>query len=171
MIVFVCAGLCLQFSGLRLYLHNTHRTCLRQVCVHLNVTNVHNPDLNVVTMHLQSYFLGFLIWSVHLVSPQLPDLVSQLGSIYHMIESRVKLYQQLTRLHGKLYLLMTQVSCSNTSNQIKQVNHCFDFLLCSFPCFFYQVATNNSAKNVDNISHKAKLVYEEGKELSRLFLQ
>uniref|UniRef100_A0A8C1AXT9 WD repeat domain 43 n=2 Tax=Cyprinus carpio TaxID=7962 RepID=A0A8C1AXT9_CYPCA len=68
----------------------------------------------------------------------LPDLVSQLGSIYHMIESRVKLYQQLTRLHGKLYLLMTQV------------------------------ATNNSAKNVDNISHKAKLVYEEGKELSRL---
>uniref|UniRef100_A0A8C2F2P3 WD repeat domain 43 n=1 Tax=Cyprinus carpio TaxID=7962 RepID=A0A8C2F2P3_CYPCA len=61
----------------------------------------------------------------------LPDLVSQLGSIYHMIESRVKLYQQLTRLHGKLYLLMTQV------------------------------ATNNSAKNVDNISHKAKLVYEE----------
>uniref|UniRef100_A0A673KWP3 WD repeat-containing protein 43-like n=1 Tax=Sinocyclocheilus rhinocerous TaxID=307959 RepID=A0A673KWP3_9TELE len=65
----------------------------------------------------------------------LPDLVSQLGSIYHMIESRVKLYQQLTRLHGKLYLLMTQV------------------------------ATNNSAKNVGNISHKAKLVYEEGKEL------
>uniref|UniRef100_A0A673L625 WD repeat-containing protein 43-like n=1 Tax=Sinocyclocheilus rhinocerous TaxID=307959 RepID=A0A673L625_9TELE len=61
----------------------------------------------------------------------LPDLVSQLGSIYHMIESRVKLYQQLTRLHGKLYLLMTQV------------------------------ATNNSAKNVGNISHKAKLVYEE----------
>uniref|UniRef100_A0A671MJ79 WD repeat-containing protein 43-like n=1 Tax=Sinocyclocheilus anshuiensis TaxID=1608454 RepID=A0A671MJ79_9TELE len=76
-------------------------------------------------------FLGFLIWSVRLVSPQLPDLVSQLGSIYHMIESRVKLYQQLTRLHGKLYLLMTQV------------------------------ATNNSAKNVGNISHKAKLVYEE----------
>uniref|UniRef100_A0A672P1E1 WD repeat-containing protein 43-like n=2 Tax=Sinocyclocheilus grahami TaxID=75366 RepID=A0A672P1E1_SINGR len=61
----------------------------------------------------------------------LPDLVSQLGSIYHMIESRVKLYQQLTRLHGKLYLLMTQV------------------------------ATNHSAKNVGNISHKAKLVYEE----------
>uniref|UniRef100_A0A672P817 WD repeat-containing protein 43-like n=1 Tax=Sinocyclocheilus grahami TaxID=75366 RepID=A0A672P817_SINGR len=68
----------------------------------------------------------------------LPDLVSQLGSIYHMIESRVKLYQQLTRLHGKLYLLMTQV------------------------------ATNHSAKNVGNISHKAKLVYEEGKERDAL---
>ncbi|KAI2654344.1 WD repeat-containing protein 43 [Labeo rohita] len=62
---------------------------------------------------------------------ELPDLVSQLGSIYHMIESRVKLYQQLTRLHGKLYLLMTQV------------------------------ATNNSAKNAGDISHQAKLVYEE----------
>ncbi|KAF4102218.1 WD repeat-containing protein 43 [Onychostoma macrolepis] len=61
----------------------------------------------------------------------LPDLVSQLGSIYHMIESRVKLYQQLTRLHGKLYLLMTQV------------------------------ATNNRAEKVGNISHKAQLVYED----------
>uniref|UniRef100_A0A8B9KJ45 WD repeat domain 43 n=1 Tax=Astyanax mexicanus TaxID=7994 RepID=A0A8B9KJ45_ASTMX len=40
---------------------------------------------------------------------QLPDLVSQLGLLYHMIETRVKLYHQLTRLHGKLYLLMTQV--------------------------------------------------------------
>uniref|UniRef100_A0A8B9KN55 WD repeat domain 43 n=1 Tax=Astyanax mexicanus TaxID=7994 RepID=A0A8B9KN55_ASTMX len=39
---------------------------------------------------------------------QLPDLVSQLGLLYHMIETRVKLYHQLTRLHGKLYLLMTQ---------------------------------------------------------------
>uniref|UniRef100_A0A8B9KPR2 WD repeat domain 43 n=1 Tax=Astyanax mexicanus TaxID=7994 RepID=A0A8B9KPR2_ASTMX len=39
----------------------------------------------------------------------LPDLVSQLGLLYHMIETRVKLYHQLTRLHGKLYLLMTQV--------------------------------------------------------------
>uniref|UniRef100_A0A673L547 WD repeat-containing protein 43-like n=1 Tax=Sinocyclocheilus rhinocerous TaxID=307959 RepID=A0A673L547_9TELE len=56
----------------------------------------------------------------------LPDLVSQLGSIYHMIESRVKLYQQLTRLHGKLYLLMTQVSCSNTN----ALNSC---CLCNVP--------------------------------------
>lgn len=36
-------------------------------------------------------------------------MVSQLGPLYHMIESRVKLYQQLMRLHGKLYLLMMQV--------------------------------------------------------------
>ncbi|NP_001018176.1 WD repeat-containing protein 43 [Danio rerio] len=61
----------------------------------------------------------------------LPDLVSQLGSIYQMIESRVKLYHQITRLHGKLYLLMTQV------------------------------ATSNSATKVGEIDHTAKLVYEE----------
>ncbi|XP_052009650.1 WD repeat-containing protein 43-like [Xyrauchen texanus] len=61
----------------------------------------------------------------------LPDLVSHLGSIYHMIESRVKLYQQLTRLHGKLYLLMTQA------------------------------ATINSTHKVGDIDHTAKLVYEE----------
>uniref|UniRef100_A0A665V7W7 Uncharacterized protein n=1 Tax=Echeneis naucrates TaxID=173247 RepID=A0A665V7W7_ECHNA len=40
----------------------------------------------------------------------LPDLVTQLGVLYHMIESRVKMFHKLTKLHGKLYLLMTQVS-------------------------------------------------------------
>uniref|UniRef100_A0A8C4ADK0 Small-subunit processome Utp12 domain-containing protein n=1 Tax=Denticeps clupeoides TaxID=299321 RepID=A0A8C4ADK0_9TELE len=64
----------------------------------------------------------------------LPDLVSQLGRLYHMIESRVKWYQQLTRLHGKLHLLMTQV------------------------------ATSNSAPRVSELDHTAKLVYEESSE-------
>ncbi|XP_066527661.1 WD repeat-containing protein 43 [Hoplias malabaricus] len=61
----------------------------------------------------------------------LPDLVSQLGMLYHMIESRVKLYHQLTRLHGKLYLLMTQV------------------------------ATSSNVPKAGELDHKAKLVYEE----------
>ncbi|XP_036449532.1 WD repeat-containing protein 43 [Colossoma macropomum] len=61
----------------------------------------------------------------------LPDLVSQLGMLYHMIESRVKLYHQLTRLHGKLYLLMTQVAASS------------------------------SAPKAGDLDHTAKLVYEE----------
>ncbi|GAA6078532.1 WD repeat-containing protein 43, partial [Tachysurus ichikawai] len=52
----------------------------------------------------------------------IPDLVSQLGALYHMIESRVKLYQQLTRLHGKLYLLMTQVATSNSSHKVADLN-------------------------------------------------
>uniref|UniRef100_A0A8C2F4H2 WD repeat domain 43 n=1 Tax=Cyprinus carpio TaxID=7962 RepID=A0A8C2F4H2_CYPCA len=62
----------------------------------------------------------------------LPDLVSQLGSIYHMIESRVKLYQQLTRLHGKLYLLMTQVSwCPEDDSDVRDaLNSC---CLCNVP--------------------------------------
>ncbi|XP_072546671.1 WD repeat-containing protein 43 [Salminus brasiliensis] len=61
----------------------------------------------------------------------LPDLVSQLGMLYHMIESRVKLYHQLTRLHGKLYLLMTQA------------------------------ATSSSTPKSGDLDHTAKLVYEE----------
>ncbi|KAL2099228.1 hypothetical protein ACEWY4_005708 [Coilia grayii] len=61
----------------------------------------------------------------------LPDLVSQLGRLYHLIESRVKGYQQLMRLHGKLYLLMTQA------------------------------ATRGSANKANELDHTAKLVYEE----------
>ncbi|PWA16255.1 hypothetical protein CCH79_00004709 [Gambusia affinis] len=38
----------------------------------------------------------------------LPDLVTQLGVLYHMIESRVKMFHKLTKLHGKLHLLTTQ---------------------------------------------------------------
>lgn len=51
---------------------------------------------------------------------QLPDLVAQLGVLYHMIEGRVKMLHKLTRLHGKLYLLMTQVSglCYDDSDTV-----------------------------------------------------
>lgn len=51
----------------------------------------------------------FHLQLIHLCLQQLPDLVAQLGVLYHMIESRVKLFHKLTKLHGKLYLLMTQV--------------------------------------------------------------
>uniref|UniRef100_A0A6Q2XZY4 Small-subunit processome Utp12 domain-containing protein n=1 Tax=Esox lucius TaxID=8010 RepID=A0A6Q2XZY4_ESOLU len=44
----------------------------------------------------------------------LPDLVSQLGVLYHMIESRVKMFHKLSKLHGKLYLFMTQVCSGRT---------------------------------------------------------
>uniref|UniRef100_A0A4W4H0T5 WD repeat domain 43 n=1 Tax=Electrophorus electricus TaxID=8005 RepID=A0A4W4H0T5_ELEEL len=64
----------------------------------------------------------------------LPDLVAQLGTLYHAIESRVKVYQQLTRLHGKLYLLMTQV------------------------------ATSKRSQRVEDLDHTARLVYEEGRK-------
>ncbi|XP_063300153.1 WD repeat-containing protein 43 [Pelobates fuscus] len=40
----------------------------------------------------------------------LPDLVPQLGTLYQLIESRVKTLQKLSRLNGKLYLLVTQVA-------------------------------------------------------------
>ncbi|XP_042356854.1 WD repeat-containing protein 43 [Plectropomus leopardus] len=75
--------------------------------------------LKAVLMHHTSYLAS------------LPDLVTQLGVLYHMIESRVKMFHKLTKLHGKLYLLMTQV------------------------------ATSDSSKAVTDVDHTAKLVYEE----------
>lgn len=49
---------------------------------------------------------------IHLLLPQLPDLVTQLGLLYHTIESRVKMFHKLSKLHGKLYLLTSQVGSS-----------------------------------------------------------
>uniref|UniRef100_A0AAQ6AID4 Anaphase-promoting complex subunit 4 WD40 domain-containing protein n=1 Tax=Amphiprion ocellaris TaxID=80972 RepID=A0AAQ6AID4_AMPOC len=51
----------------------------------------------------------FYLQLIHLCIQQLPDLVTKLGVLYHMIESRVKMFHKLTKLHGKLYLLTTQV--------------------------------------------------------------
>ncbi|XP_072221139.1 WD repeat-containing protein 43 isoform X1 [Leuresthes tenuis] len=75
--------------------------------------------LKAVLMHHTSYLAS------------LPDLVTQLGVLYHMIESRVKMFHKLTKLNGKLHLLMTQV------------------------------ATNDSSSTVSDVDHTAKLVYEE----------
>ncbi|MBN3324680.1 WDR43 protein, partial [Atractosteus spatula] len=51
-----------------------------------------------------------------------PDLVSRLGVLYHMIESRIKTFQKLTRLHGKLYLLVTQVAAVEQSCAITELD-------------------------------------------------
>ncbi|XP_076023879.1 WD repeat-containing protein 43 isoform X2 [Genypterus blacodes] len=53
----------------------------------------------------------------------LPDLMTQLGVLYHMIESRVKMFHKLTKLHGKLYLLISQVAASNSSKTVTDVDH------------------------------------------------
>ncbi|XP_075719565.1 WD repeat-containing protein 43 [Rhinoderma darwinii] len=60
---------------------------------------------------------------VHHVSylSTLPDLVSQLGALYQLMETRVKTLQKTSRLNGKLYLLITQVAASEISQRI-QVN-------------------------------------------------
>ncbi|XP_068607967.1 WD repeat-containing protein 43 [Brachionichthys hirsutus] len=67
--------------------------------------------LKAVLMHHTSYLAS------------LPDLVAQLGVLHHMIESRVKMFHKLTKLHGKLYLLMTQVATSDSSNAVAGVDH------------------------------------------------
>ncbi|XP_029448828.1 WD repeat-containing protein 43 isoform X2 [Rhinatrema bivittatum] len=52
----------------------------------------------------------------------LPDLVPQLGTLYQLMENRVKSLQKLSRLHGKLYLLITQISASETRQDVTDVN-------------------------------------------------
>ncbi|XP_068088859.1 WD repeat-containing protein 43 [Hyperolius riggenbachi] len=47
----------------------------------------------------------------------LPDLVPQLGSLYQMMETRVKNLQKMSRLNGKLYLLVTQVAASEIAQR------------------------------------------------------
>ncbi|EAX00523.1 hCG16536, isoform CRA_b [Homo sapiens] len=52
---------------------------------------------------------------LHTIIPllqELPDLVPQLGTLYQLMESRVKTFQKLSHLHGKLILLITQVTAS-----------------------------------------------------------
>ncbi|XP_018423647.1 PREDICTED: WD repeat-containing protein 43 [Nanorana parkeri] len=44
----------------------------------------------------------------------LPDLVPQLGSLYQLLEARVKTMQKMSRLNGKLYLLISQVRPSGS---------------------------------------------------------
>ncbi|XP_043843110.1 WD repeat-containing protein 43 [Dromiciops gliroides] len=48
----------------------------------------------------------------------LPDLVPQLGMLYQLMESRVKTLRKLSRLHGKLILLITQVAASEKTQGV-----------------------------------------------------
>ncbi|XP_072266079.1 WD repeat-containing protein 43 [Pyxicephalus adspersus] len=49
----------------------------------------------------------------------LPDLVPQLGSLYQLMEARVKTLQKMSRLNGKLYLLITQVATAEISKRVQ----------------------------------------------------
>ncbi|XP_064565409.1 WD repeat-containing protein 43 [Zonotrichia leucophrys gambelii] len=52
----------------------------------------------------------------------LPDLIPQLGMLYQLMESRVKTLQKLSRLHGRLFILVTQVAASQTVQDVPEVN-------------------------------------------------
>ncbi|KAM4902707.1 WD repeat-containing protein 43 isoform 2-T2 [Sylvia borin] len=52
----------------------------------------------------------------------LPDLIPQLGMLYQLMESRVKTLQKLCRLHGRLFILVTQVAASQTVQDVPEVN-------------------------------------------------
>ncbi|CAL8285732.1 unnamed protein product [Lota lota] len=80
------------------------------------------PLVNQITKRLQGHPLAALLmvrWLKAVLMQHtsylssLPDLVNQLGVLYHMIESRVKMFHRLNKLNGKLHLLITQVATSN----------------------------------------------------------
>ncbi|XP_062346491.1 WD repeat-containing protein 43 isoform X5 [Cinclus cinclus] len=52
----------------------------------------------------------------------LPDLIPQLGMLYQLMESRVKTLQKLSRLHGRLFILVTQVAASQRVQDVPEVN-------------------------------------------------
>ncbi|XP_062981466.1 WD repeat-containing protein 43 [Elgaria multicarinata webbii] len=52
----------------------------------------------------------------------LPDLIPQLGMLYQLMESRVKTLQKLSRLHGKLYLIITQVAALEQAQDVPDVD-------------------------------------------------
>ena len=63
----------------------------------------------ILFLNAPHYQASGSLWSPCVPLPQLPDLVNQLGVLYHMIESRVKMFHRLNKLNGKLLLLITQV--------------------------------------------------------------
>ncbi|CAL8293801.1 unnamed protein product [Arctogadus glacialis] len=82
------------------------------------------PLVNQITKRLQGHPIAALLMVRWLKAvlvqhtsylSSLPDLVNQLGVLYHMIESRVKMFHRLNKLNGKLLLLITQVATSNSS--------------------------------------------------------
>ncbi|KAF7664433.1 hypothetical protein LDENG_00176400 [Lucifuga dentata] len=90
------------------------------------------PLVEEITMRLQGHpFMAVLMvrWLKAVLMQHtsflssLPDLASQLGVLYHIIESRVKMFHKLTKLHGKLYLLTTQVAANDSSNMVIDVDH------------------------------------------------
>uniref|UniRef100_U3K9L9 WD repeat domain 43 n=1 Tax=Ficedula albicollis TaxID=59894 RepID=U3K9L9_FICAL len=52
----------------------------------------------------------------------LPDLIPQLGMLYQLMESRVKTLQKLSRLHGRLFILVTQLAASQAVQDVPEVN-------------------------------------------------
>uniref|UniRef100_A0A667ZU48 WD repeat domain 43 n=1 Tax=Myripristis murdjan TaxID=586833 RepID=A0A667ZU48_9TELE len=117
--------------------------------------------LKAVLMHHTSYLSS------------LPDLVTQLGVLYHMIESRVRMFHKLTKLHGKLYLLMTQVRL--VVNTVTDVDHTaklvyeegkwspsFLWRCCGWPCSTRPPLERRhfDAVTICNLKKKKKYTYQ-----------
>uniref|UniRef100_A0A8C8RPL1 WD repeat domain 43 n=1 Tax=Pelusios castaneus TaxID=367368 RepID=A0A8C8RPL1_9SAUR len=89
------------------------------------------PLLHEITKRLQghpysaSHMVRWLksVFTIHVsYLSTLPDLVPQLGMLYQLMESRVKTLQKLSRLHGKLYLIITQVAALEKVQDVTDIN-------------------------------------------------
>lgn len=69
-----------------------------------------------------------------------PDLVNSLGSVYEMMNARTKLFPQLSKLQGKLQLVMSQVT-----SQAEALNQTSD--KDGEPLLFYQ--DSNSDEEIE----------------------
>uniref|UniRef100_A0A8C9FEB1 WD repeat domain 43 n=1 Tax=Pavo cristatus TaxID=9049 RepID=A0A8C9FEB1_PAVCR len=98
----------------------------------LNVSQLEN-EMCVVSQYLNIYdivssasqmvrWLKFVFTLHASYLSTLPDLIPQLGMLYQLMESRVKTLQKLSRLHGRLFLLVTQVAASETVQDVTEVN-------------------------------------------------
>ncbi|XP_064914776.1 WD repeat-containing protein 43-like isoform X1 [Columba livia] len=83
------------------------------------------PLLHELTKRLQGnpYSASLMVFTQHAsYLSTLPDLIPQLGMLYQLMESRVKTLQKLSRLHGRLYILVTQVAASEKAQDVADVN-------------------------------------------------
>ncbi|GAB1289518.1 WD repeat-containing protein 43 [Apodemus speciosus] len=99
-------------------------------CFNGSVAEMCADDPRILPVHAGRGFRCLSLWQVmmHWIldrsreSPPakrcLPDLVHQLGTLYQLMESRVKTFQKLSHLHGKLILLVTQVTASEKTKKM-----------------------------------------------------
>uniref|UniRef100_A0A8B9U8Q2 WD repeat domain 43 n=1 Tax=Anas zonorhyncha TaxID=75864 RepID=A0A8B9U8Q2_9AVES len=89
----------------------------------LSVFNIFLISFNIISSASQMVRWLKSVFTLHAsYLSTLPDLIPQLGMLYQLMESRVKTLQKLSRLHGRLFLLVTQVAASETVQDVTEVN-------------------------------------------------
>uniref|UniRef100_A0A8D2PYN2 WD repeat domain 43 n=1 Tax=Zosterops lateralis melanops TaxID=1220523 RepID=A0A8D2PYN2_ZOSLA len=107
---------------------NIVKNTVARMPIHAVIPLLHEPVSLAYNLFLYSSASVMVRWlkSVFTVHASylstLPDLIPQLGMLYQLMESRVKTLQKLCRLHGRLFILVTQVAASQTVQDVPEVN-------------------------------------------------